>query len=202
MARKFPKIIGIAGTNGAGKDLLSALLARLLSYLVVSLSDTLRARLKTLGIDIAERDKLRELSAKWETEQGEGALVKMTLRDHLDGKKGVKGLIIVSVRRPSEARAIQARGGTVMWLTADSKLRYARTQTRTQDRYNEKSYDEFVRQEQIEMFPEPGNTTAPNMDGVRRIANVHLNNNFRWKWLFVVYALAKLLYAFVLKPNK
>ena len=45
---KLPKIVGVAGTNGSGKDTLGRLLHELLDYKNISLSDILRAELDRL----------------------------------------------------------------------------------------------------------------------------------------------------------
>ena len=68
------KIIGIAGTNGAGKDTVGHLLETRHNFLFVSVTDILRRGLEDLGLPI-DREHLRELSAKWRREEGLGVLV-------------------------------------------------------------------------------------------------------------------------------
>lgn len=64
---KLPEIIGISGTNGAGKDTLAALRHEREGAEHVSLSDILRRELTMLGVPL-ERENLMNLSRQWRDE--------------------------------------------------------------------------------------------------------------------------------------
>ena len=68
------QIIGIAGTNGAGKDTVGELLAEHYGYLFVSVTELLRAEARRRGLPV-EREVLRSISAEWRRELGLGVLV-------------------------------------------------------------------------------------------------------------------------------
>lgn len=177
---KLPKIIGIAGTNGAGKDTLGELLAERCGYKFVSVSDILRAELTKQGIP-HEREHLRALSTRWANEYGPEILSIKTIDAYVEEEKreGYKGLAIGSIRRPAEAQAVQAEGGKVIWVDAERQLRYERLQLSNRGRHEDmKPFDEWTRQEDLEMSPLENDPGANNMAGVRDIADIVIENNF------------------------
>ena len=179
---KLPKIVGIAGTNGAGKDTLGELLAELCHYKFRSVSDILREELTKQNIP-HEREHLRALSTAWAKEHGPGVLSVKTIEAYVEEEKseGYQGLAIGSIRRPGEAKAVQDEGGIVIWVDADRKLRYDRIQSNNRGRKetDDVPFAEWAKQEDIEMTPPEGDDgSAMNMSGVRDIADVHIDNNF------------------------
>ena len=132
---KLSKIIGIAGTNGAGKDTLGELLAERCHYKFRSVSDILREELTERGLP-HEREHLRALSTEWAREHGPGVLSVKTIEAYVEEEKreGYNGLAIGSIRRPGEAKAVQDEGGVVIWIDADRKLRYDRIQSGSRGR--------------------------------------------------------------------
>ena len=176
---KLPEIIGIAGTNGSGKDTLGAIRQRLGGAITVSLSDILRHELNKKGIS-HERENLRSLSAEWRAQEGPGVLSVKTIEQYNQEKeaRGLKGLSIVSLRHPAEAEVIKQAGGIVVWVDADVRIRYDRILRRNEGRAeDQKTFDEFVREEMAEMSPE-GNNEGLNMSGVRDIADIKITNDF------------------------
>jgi cytidylate kinase len=179
---KLPEIIGISGTNGAGKDTLAALRHEKEGAEHVSLSDILRRELTSLNIPL-ERENLLSLSRKWRDESGDyGILATRTIARYI-GDKAVTltmcGLSIVSVRHPDEARRIKEAGGKVFWVDADPKLRYERIQTGNRDRIDDqKSFEEFAYEEQREINPVGADPASVNLGAVLRIADVRIENNF------------------------
>lgn len=178
---KLPEIIGISGTNGAGKDTLAELRFERQNARLVSLSDILRAEATNRGLDQG-RESLGMISTEWGRVFGAGALSLMTIRNYWDTRTDDEtGLSIVSVRRPAEAEVIQEDGGTILWIDADRELRYQRVLARLEKSgriTDAVSYEEFCAQEDREMHPESDDPFALNMAGVRDIANIHLENNF------------------------
>lgn len=179
---KLPEIIGIAGTNGAGKDTLAELRLERQNARLTSLSDILRAEATKRGLNHA-RENLSSISTEWGRSFGAGALSLMTIRNYWDTHTDEEtGLSIVSVRRPAEAEVIQSEGGSVLWVDAPRKVRYQRIldRLRKSGRITDAvSFKEFRAQEDREMNPESDNPFVPNMAGVREIADLHLENNFK-----------------------
>ena len=68
------KLIGIAGTNGSGKDTVGQILAEKHGWFFISVSDLLRDECRTRGLEVS-RENLRGISAEWRREGGLGVLV-------------------------------------------------------------------------------------------------------------------------------
>lgn len=178
---KLPKIIGISGTNGAGKDALGEILAELLGYKFTSVSDILREELTRHGVP-HEREHLRALSTKWANEHGHGVLSIKTLETYEaeEEREGYKGLVVGSVRRPAEAKVLQDEGGVVIWVDADQTLRYERIKSSNRGRHEDTvSFEQWLADEIAEMTPPDNDDGASlNMAGVRDMADIHVENNF------------------------
>lgn len=177
---KLPKIIGIAGTNGAGKDTLGELLAELQQYKFVSVSDILREELTRQGIP-HEREHMRALSTKWASEHGPAVLSVKTIESYVEEEKreGYKGLVIGSIRRVAEAKAVHEEGGVVIWVDADRQTRYERLQKNSRGRSEDRvSYEDWASQEDAEMHPIGGDPNALNMAALRDVVDIKVDNNF------------------------
>jgi dephospho-CoA kinase len=176
---KLPRIVGIAGTSGAGKDTLGELLVQLGGYKFVSVSDILRDELTKQGVP-HEREHMRALSAKWHREYGAGNLSRRTIEAYMKEAEKYKGLAIGSIRRPSEAKIIQEEGGVVLWVDADQKLRYERIQAANRGRNEDlATFEHWSADEDVEMTPsQDDDGSGLNMAAVRDIADIHIDNNF------------------------
>ncbi|HWT55683.1 MAG TPA: AAA family ATPase [Candidatus Microsaccharimonas sp.] len=174
------KIIGIAGTNGSGKDSVGHVLADRHSYLFVSVTDLLRAELNRRGQQV-DREHLRELSAEWRREYGLGVLVDRALEEFNKLKGQYVGVAIASLRNPAEADRIHELGGLVLWIDADAKTRYERIQNNAEARArageDAKSFEEFLAEEEAEMSNASGDTAALSMIDVKRRADILLDND-------------------------
>lgn len=116
---KLPEIVGIAGTNGAGKDVLGLLLAELENYHFVSASDLLRDELRRTGVPL-ERANLAALSQRWRQESGDEGILTVKAMDQYEQERDTyNGLAIVSLRHPEEAQRIKEHGGVIVWVDAD-----------------------------------------------------------------------------------
>lgn len=174
------KIIGIAGTNGSGKDSVGHVLADRHSYLFVSVTDLLRAELNRRGVTV-DREHLRELSAEWRREYGLGVLVDRALEEFNKLKGQYVGVAIASLRNPAEADRIHELGGLVLWIDADAKTRYERIQNNAEARArageDAKSFEEFLAEEEAEMNNASGDAAALSMIDVKRRADILLDND-------------------------
>src|SRR5258708_2676082 len=112
------KIIGLAGTNGSGKDSLGEFLVKDYGYMLVVVSDFLRDEAKRRG-QPPEREFLREISAEWRREYGLGVLVDKAVELFNKSDKPYKGLIINPMRNVGEAQRIKELGGQLVWVDAD-----------------------------------------------------------------------------------
>ncbi len=177
-----PTIIGIAGTNGSGKDTVGKILAEQHNYLFVSVTDALREELKNRGLPPA-REHMRELSAEWRRKFGLGVLIDKAkaLYDHAEG---YSGLAMSSLRNPGEADVVHGYGGLVIWVDADSRIRYERIRLNAQSRGidrqidDDKSYADFMADEASEMErPQGGDNATLSMAGVKAKSDLFITNN-------------------------
>lgn len=180
MEMKLPKIVGITGTNGAGKDTLGELLAELKQYKFVSLSDIMREELTRQGVP-HEREHMRALSTRWHKEFGAGHLSRRTIEKYVEEEEieGYKGLAIGSIRRPSEVDVLKSEGAVIIWVDADRRVRYERIMGAGRGRVtDQKSFEQWCAEEDAEMTPPPGDEDALNMNGVRALADITIDNHF------------------------
>jgi dephospho-CoA kinase len=156
------KLIGIGGTNAAGKDTVAEMLAERHGWQFVSVSDILRDELRREGKPI-ERRLLRSVSAKWREEFGLGILIDKAVE--LYNPKKYNNLVISSLRNFGEADEVHKLGGKVVWVDADMQVRYDRIQSRMRSA------------ERNEMHHKDGNQNSLNLSGVAERADIKLENN-------------------------
>ncbi len=173
------KLIGLAGTNGSGKDTVGHMLAERYSFLFISVTDLLRNEARARNLPI-EREVLRTISAEWRREKGLGVLVDKALEVHQSATKHPKGLAIASLRNPGEADRVHELGGKVVWVDAKSRVRYERIQANAANRGREKednkTYEQFIAEEAAEMTSS-GDSATLDMLSVKQKADIFLDNS-------------------------
>src|SRR5579884_2036191 len=144
-------VIGVAGTNGAGKDTVGHMLATYYNYMFVSVTELLRTEAKRRGLPV-EREVLRTISAEWRRELGLGVLVDKAVAEYEVAKDKYSGVVMASLRNPGEADRVHELGGTMIWIDAEAKIRYNRVQAnkdiRGRQSEDEKTYEQFLRSEE------------------------------------------------------
>lgn len=179
---KLPEIVGISGTNGAGKDVLGLLLQERCGYSFHSVSELLREELTRTGKAIT-RENQAQLSKKWRNESGDdGIMFTKAINAYLGEKeaKGYKGLALVNARHPGEADRIHEHDGIMVWVDADQRLRYDRLQTANRGRHDDdKTFEEFQADEIREMHP-PAHAPegALHMAAVKERADITVENDY------------------------
>lgn len=172
------KLIGIAGTNGSGKDTVGHILAKKHGWLFISVTDMLRDECRARGLDVA-RENLRAISAEWRREGGLGVLVDkaMAAYDKQGGEGRFNGLALASLRNPGEADRVHEFGGAVVWVDADPQLRYDRIQSANRGRGSEdtKTFEEFLAEQEAEMH-HSGDEATLNLAGVKALADTEIFN--------------------------
>lgn len=174
------QIIGVSGTNGSGKDTMAAMLAKHYSFLNASATEMFLDELARRGWPV-DREHKAKLSAEWRREYGMGVIVDKAL-EMFNSQPGVyKGIVVGSLRHPGEADRVHELGGTMVWLDAEPKIRYERIQANLAEREGKhaeqnKSFEEFLAEEQREMHP-TGDEATLNMSAVKGRADVTLFNN-------------------------
>jgi dephospho-CoA kinase len=172
------KIIGIGGTNGSGKDTLSDILAKDYSWLFISGSrDLIIPELKKRGLPL-EREQMAALTAEWRRESGGSATVTRAVELFSERNKNgkYKGLVISSLRHPWEADEVHELGGKVVWVDADPKIRYERIANRVQGDKDNKTFEQFLAEEQAEK-EHTGDAATLNWQGVKDRADIFIAND-------------------------
>lgn len=173
------QIIGVAGTNGSGKDTAGHLLADHHGYLFVSVTDLLRKEAERRSLPV-ERGVLRTISAEWRRSLGLGVLVDKAVAEYETVKDKYKGVVLASLRNPGEADRVHALGGTVIWVDADPRIRYDRIQAARQERgragEDDKTFEQFQREQAEEMNPS-GDAATVNISGVKERCDISVSND-------------------------
>lgn len=169
------KLIGLSGTNGAGKDLVGELLAERHNYLFVSVTDLLRDEARKRGLPV-EREHLRAISSEWRREGGLGVLVDKAVELFKSSGKEYQGLIMASMRNPGEADRIHEFGGTMIWVDADPIVRYDRVYSRQRTAEDDKTYEQFLAEGEAEMHGNPNDPTALHMSAVKHKCDLTILN--------------------------
>ncbi len=172
-------IIGIAGTNGSGKDTVGHMLADKHGYLFVSVTDLLRKEAVRRGLPV-EREVLRSISAEWRRESGLGVLVDKAVAEYKASGGKYAGVVLASLRNPGEADRVHELGGTVLWIDADPRVRYDRVQAAIDKRgragEDAKTFEQFKADEAVEM-KRSGDSATLDMGGVKRRRDITAINN-------------------------
>lgn len=168
-------IIGIAGTNGSGKDTAGDILAKKYGFLFVPATNFYREEARRRGWPV-ERDKLRAISAEWRRKYGLGVLIDKSVEYFNSQPKKYRGLAIASLRNPGEADRVHELGGVVVWLDADSKIRYDRIFSRQRTTEDDKTFEQFLAEEQAEM-KHSGDEATLNLNAVREKSDIFIENN-------------------------
>lgn len=176
-----PKLIGISGTNGSGKDTVGGILAAEHNYHFISVTDILRAELKSRGMSY-ERKNMRALSSEWRKKYGLGVLVDKAMEIYASESNKYYGLVMASLRNPGEADTIHSLGGVLIWVDANPKIRYARVSGKSRGEHrsvnDNKTYEEFLHDEEAEMRrPKNGDETSLAMIEVKDKSDLFLSND-------------------------
>lgn len=168
-------IIGVSGTNGAGKDSVCEFLSDQHNWFFVSVSQLLRDELKSRGVP-TDRKNTSALSAEWRKQFGLGVLIDKAVEAYESQKKDYAGLVVSSIRNPGEADEVHRLEGKVIWVDADPKVRYQRITSRNRGTEDNKSYEEFLTEEQAEMN-HSGHQATLSMEGVKAKSDIFIQNN-------------------------
>lgn len=174
-------IIGLAGTLNAGKDSLGNMLAEKHGFLHMSTSDMLR-EMKRRKFEGTDEELLRRndpYANKWRMEKGPGFLVDAINEEWTTNKDQYPGGFVASaIRAIGEAERIHELKGIIIFVDADPKVRYARSQARQRDA-NEtgKSFDEFMATERSEIDVDQKDKSVQNLVAMKEMADIVLDNS-------------------------
>lgn len=183
-AFKGVTVLGVAGTNGAGKDSLMDLL-KTHNFIVYSTSDHLRDIAKAVhgSTKRGGNEAPMGLVGNAQRERYPGGVVELGLIDwwsrvgHMKKELQPAGLIIGSIRGIGEVERLHAIGGKLVVVDADREIRYERIMSRLREDEHGLSFDDFVREEEGEMAHGQTDPTKFAMAEVIKSADIVLQNN-------------------------
>lgn len=172
-------LIGIAGTAGAGKDVVADMLCQLYGAQNMSTGDFVRAVTRFIYKLPADfnpvRDQLYEVATYMRSEVNPATTVKMCI---LQAQAQHVGYALLSgLRATGEADAIRAAGGTIIGVDADPRVRYERIATRQRDSEANKTFEQFREQDEHE---NAGVAASGDLRGIRAIidgADIRIQND-------------------------
>jgi dephospho-CoA kinase len=141
------KIIGLTGTNGAGKGAAADYFVSR-GFIYVSLSDVIRDALKEEGLALT-RDNLIKKGNALRSSGGADYLARKVM------EKVMGNAVIDSIRNPEEVRYLQRHKNFILLaIDAPVEIRYARVQQRGRDE-SAANLQEFIHKEEEERSTDP-----------------------------------------------
>ncbi len=139
-------ILGITGTDGAGKGTVVEYLVTQKSFSHYSVSGYIAKEVERQGLPIS-RNQLRLTGNELREKYGDDVLVVRALEEIR--AKSETAVIIESIRATAEANTLKAAGGILLAVDADPHIRYERVQGRRSDK-DQVTFDEFLSHEELE----------------------------------------------------
>ena len=145
-------LVGITGTDGAGKGAVVDYLVKNASFTHYSSRALITAEIEKNGLPV-NRETMRLVANQMRKEKGLGVIVVTALEQMKS--EGVENAVIESIRALAEVKELKAANGILLAVDADRKVRYKRISGRNSASDNV-TFAEFVAQEEIEMNdPDP-----------------------------------------------
>lgn len=174
-------LIGVVGLNGSGKDTVAQYLVERHNFSHKDLGQEIRDELVRLGRNSLDRSEMIALANEKRQELGFNYWCKRAIESVAS-----ENLIITSIRNPSEIDEIKSRGGNVVEVFAEQKVRFYRTVERVKIdpklHGDVKSFDEFMAKENLELT-----STDPSKQQLLTcvsMAEYRLNNNGSFEELY------------------
>lgn len=145
-------IIGITGTDGAGKGTVVDYLVNQKGFALYHARTLLIEEIEKRGLP-NDRAHMRLVANELRAAHGNDYIVKFFL-ERVE-KTGDKKIVIDSLRAIAEAQTLKAAGGVLLAVDADQRLRYERVQARRSET-DQVSFEQFKEHEALEMNdPDP-----------------------------------------------
>lgn len=178
------KIVGIAGLPRSGKDSLGELFIEA-GFYAVSFGDIFRDASRKRHADKPDPISVANMTetANWlRSEYGSDYALKEALRRYeqkVSEGEQYAGLLFISIRAPIEADFILEHAGELIWVETEDRVRFERSRKHRREGETDISFDEFLRQENLQSKPQPGmpEDSQMNTSYVRSKATRTLENN-------------------------
>lgn len=139
-------ILGITGTDGAGKGSVVEYLVKEKGFAYYSSSGFITEEIERQGL-VVTRNQMRLTANELRAKHGNDMVVRQAFsRAQLEKKEFV---VIESIRAIAEAFYLKGQGGVLLGVDADEHIRYERVQQRRSSK-DQVSFEQFVEQETLE----------------------------------------------------
>lgn len=164
-------ILGITGTDGAGKGTVVDYLVEEKEFVHYAARQLWIDEINRRGLEV-KRENMRIVANNLRRTNGNDFLVTAYLARIKE--EGVENAIIESIRATAEAKTLKSRGGVLLAVDADQKLRYERIVGRASES-DRVTLAQFVAQEELEMNdPDPNGMQKA---AVMAMADYTITNN-------------------------
>ena len=163
-------MLGITGTNGAGKGTIVEFLVKVEGFKHFSASGLISEEIVKRGMSV-DRDNMIVVANELRAQYGPGYIAEELLRRAGESQEN---RIIESIRTLGEVEKLRAKGGILLAVDADQKIRYERIIKRGSNK-DRVSFEEFAEQEKREMESEDPN--KQNLSACIKVADYVIQNN-------------------------
>jgi dephospho-CoA kinase len=178
LKKKDHIIIGLTGTNSAGKGTVADFLKKK-GFVYFSLSDIIREEATKQGLDHS-RDSLVRIGNQLREKHGASVLGLLTAKKIADSKE--TKFIVDSIRNPSEIEELRKLSGFyLIAIDADVSLRYERSKIRGRNE-NASSLELFIAQENKE---KSSDSKAQQLHNCIAMADFLIENNSGFEELYL-----------------
>ena len=168
--KEIKLIVGITGTNGAGKGTVVDYLVKEKGFKHFSASGLITQEIIKRNLPV-NRDNMIIVGNDLRAKNGAGYIAEELIRR---ASSNNSNSIIESIRTLGEVDKLRERGGMLLAVDADQKLRYKRIVLRGEEK-DKVSFEQFVAQEKKEM--ESDDPNKQNLQACKKVADYLIENN-------------------------
>jgi dephospho-CoA kinase len=165
-------IIGVIGSIGSGKDLVSRYLKKKYDFGIVHMGNIVRELTEKEKLPLT-RENLRETQEKYHRKYGDDYVINIAMKK----AKKYKNANITGIRTPTQARIPKQKGAKIILIEAKAKIRFQRAKKRRRTGFC-KTLAGFKHQESEE-------TKFFDLKKTYSYADFKVNNNGTKKQLFL-----------------